>query len=455
MRGRNRVLVGFGILAALAAGTWAVVWRPPPPTPAGPAPEARPSDDPTEPPAVTLDGSDPAIVRDVREAEAEVRRSPRSSAAWGRLGMVLAANYFVEPAMACWARAERLDPREPRWPYYQGVQLVQEDGAACLPKFRRAAELAGDDGPPAVRLRLAEALAGQGHFDEAEELFRAALRRNAGETRAHLGLARLLCRRGEPRAALDHVRRALEDQRGRKAAHQVSAEAHQRLGDREAAGRAARRAAELPRDSDWPDPWVEAVSVLQTGRHAWQLRVNHLLQQGQVDTAVRLLRSTLRDYPDSYVAWYTLGQALLRKGDAPGAEEALRSALRVSPEAPEAEFYLGYALFFQDRFREAETSIRAALERKPDFAEAHYTLAKCLLKLDDRAGAVKAFRDALRCKPDVADAHASLGELLFQAGEFDSAKTHLQFAVDLVPTDLKSRELLEQVRQKQAEGPKK
>src|SRR5437660_128152 len=43
------------------------------------------SDRMPEPPVVDMKGIDPAVVAAVEEARAEVRESPRSAAAWGRL----------------------------------------------------------------------------------------------------------------------------------------------------------------------------------------------------------------------------------------------------------------------------------------------------------------------------------------------------------------------------------
>ena len=51
-----------------------------------------------------------AIVAALAQARAAVQESPRSAAAWGRLGMVLAAHDFRAEANACLAQAERLDP---------------------------------------------------------------------------------------------------------------------------------------------------------------------------------------------------------------------------------------------------------------------------------------------------------------------------------------------------------
>src|SRR5437868_5647204 len=87
------------------------------------------------PPALDLEGKDPAIVAAVQEARTAVLQASRSARAWGQLGMVLAAHQFTAEANACFAQAERLNPKEPRWPYYQGVALSLGDPEAAIPKL--------------------------------------------------------------------------------------------------------------------------------------------------------------------------------------------------------------------------------------------------------------------------------------------------------------------------------
>ena len=87
-----------------------------------------------EPPRIDLANVDPAVRAAIESAQAAVGRSPRSEDAWGRLGMVLAAHTFYAEAITCFAQAERLDPGEKSWPYFQGVLLTFSDGHAALPQ---------------------------------------------------------------------------------------------------------------------------------------------------------------------------------------------------------------------------------------------------------------------------------------------------------------------------------
>src|SRR5262249_56572895 len=136
--GELRLVLLLAIVAGIAVTCWLVLRRPGP-----------------EPPEVELSGVDPAIAAAVREARADVIAQPHSAAAWGRLGQVYRAHDFVEAANTCFARAEALDPNEPRWPYLQGATIAITDRESALPYLERAATTAAVDVP---RLRLAGGL---------------------------------------------------------------------------------------------------------------------------------------------------------------------------------------------------------------------------------------------------------------------------------------------------------
>src|SRR5262249_44636533 len=153
-------------------------------------------------------GVDPAVVKAVEAARAEVRQSPRSAAAWGRLGMVLAANNFAAQALDCLARAERLQPDDPRWPHYQALLLAGGDPPAAVPDWQRAVVRGDDARRAAPQLRLAELLLGLGRTDEAEAGFHDVLRRDPYHPLARLGLARCACARGAFADALPHLEHA-------------------------------------------------------------------------------------------------------------------------------------------------------------------------------------------------------------------------------------------------------
>jgi tetratricopeptide (TPR) repeat protein len=328
--------------------------------------------------------------------------------------MVLAAHDFTAEANVCFVQAERLEPAQPCWPYYQAVALAQGNPGAALPKFERTVQLCGDV-PDSARLRLGELYLLQGRLEEAAAQFHHLLQRQDSNAKAHLGLARVAYRQGDLETCLRHLDRAQIDPRTQKAAHLFRAEIQQRRGDTQAAEDARRKGAALPDDPPWPDPFVEAVAQLRTGKQVALERADKRLRQGQVSEAVGLLLDTVRDYPDADWGWYLLGKAYSRQHNWPAAEQALRRAAQLSPQAAEIQFQHGVAFFQLQEISAATACFRKAIQLKADYDVAYYDLGLCLQRQSDPAGAVAAFRAALRCEPKLVEARAAMANLLLGA----------------------------------------
>jgi tetratricopeptide (TPR) repeat protein len=396
------------------------------------------------PPELDLAGADPAIVRAIDEARAEVHASPRSAAAWGRLGMLLRAHDFGMEANACFAQAERFDGTDPRWPYLQGLTLALSDRDAAIPLLESAAQRSSTTTAP--RLRLAEVLLLQGRQEDARRHFQKVVASDPANPRAQLGLARLAQRRDEGNVALIHVTHAVSSPLTRKSALTLRAEIRQQLGMPDQAGEDLRQAAKEPDDPPWPDPFVEEVERLRVGVQARLNLADRLLQQGRGPEAIALLEETAQSAPESDGVYLVLGQTWLRLGNPAQAQKALERAVAQTPGAAEAHFQLGNALFLQDQPGPAAERFRAAIRLNPAHVLAHYNLAHSLLKGGDRPGAIAAFRAALRYRPNYADAHINLGDLLAQEGKNVEALAHLEEAVRLAPADARARKLLAELR---------
>jgi tetratricopeptide (TPR) repeat protein len=394
-----------------------------------------------EPPAIVLQEVDPAVAVLVQEAYRVVHQSPRSAAAWGRLGMVLLAHDFLAEAIVCLSQAERFDPQEAQWPYYQGVALALGNPKAAIPKLERAVTLCGDT-PDAPRLRLAELLLDQGRYGEATDHFRQILRRDPEHPLAHLGLARLSYQREALSEALAEIHRCGDNPFTHKAAAALWAEIRQRMENQATTPPHHPLAADLPDDPAWPDAFMEEVEQLKTGRQGGIARMERLLAQKRVPEAVQFLRDRLRDDPSSDWAWLWLGRLLIQQEQFELAERALREAVRQAPRSPETQFYLGVALYCQGKSGEAASSFRRATVLKPDYALAHYNLGHCLIQQGERTAALRAFRTAVRCKANFSDAHVNLGDVLIHNRQYAEGLIHLRYAAALNPADPRTKKLL-------------
>lgn len=400
-----------------------------------------------EPPNPELTQVDPAVREVISNAQAEVRKSPQSAAAWGRLGMAFHTHIFAGEAMTCFEQAEKLDPNNPRWPYFQGLIHLADDPPAALPKIERAVELSGDS-DEAPRLRLAELYHRLGQHDPAMEQYGRLLVENPTHARVNLGLARLYFEDGNITGSRNRLRLAMEHPATRKSALMLSAELQQRAGDFRAARQDRAAAAELPDEADWPDAYVNETAPFRVGAAVRLKLAGQLLDRNRGAEANKMLDELVRDYPQSALAWTLLGWAQLQQNQNALAEHSLQTALNVDRAQPRSWLYLGVVQQKQGHRSQAIESFRRAIEFKPSYFEAHYNLGVCLKEADEYDAAIVAFENALRCQPLSAPAHAQLGEVFWKQGKTSEAREHLEEAAELNPKDAAVRKLLDETRRK-------
>ena len=401
------------------------------------------------PPDVDLEGVDPAVAAAVEQVRARVRQSPHSAEAWGKAGMVLMVHQFQPQAAFCFDQAERLDPREPRWPYFQALEaMLKSDLRAARGKLERAVALCGDefDGP---RLVLADVLLGLEDFDEAHRQFSLLLDTDPRHARAQLGLARVALERGDLRASLGRLSLAQTSPCTRHAACELLAEVYQRQGEKSRAEAARRRAAELPADSNWPDALRDELAAVHTGKVARLKRAELLDREGRKEEALTELLRTVRDYPEAEDAWFAMGKALLERKRLEPAEAALRRACELAPTAYEPVNELGRVLIARGNRAEAMESFRTAIRLEPNCAQAWHNLGSCLVEANDRPHALEAYAKAVRYAPEMFEAQFALALLLTDAGRHAEALVHARNAVRLKPSHQPARQLLEQVEKEQ------
>lgn len=437
-RFRRRAVWLTAILLLLIPAA-AIALRLIPRTPAGPVPPFAPEN-----------SAEPEIAAVVAKVRDEVVRQPRSARAWGRLGQVLAANDLDREAQICFAEAEQLDPNNPRWPFYQGLFLVnQGEREAALPYLQRSAERCAVAAPDNTvpRLMLAETLLALGQSAEAEEYFRQVLARHGDNLRAHYGLALAASARQDWQTSRTHLLRCLGSPFAQQKACVQLAYVNQCLGDSANAEKFREQANRLPADQEWIDPFVtEYLTWAATKRNRYRLAENYEAS-GRLREAAAVVRPMLKQYPNDYLPRWFLGKVLGESGQSQEAEQLLREALRLAPEMVQVHHYLGAALFSQAReaarsgdtqratklYQEAVERERKAVDLKPDYGLAHMTLGLSLKGLGQRTEALEALRKAVRCNPEHGELHFYLGELLAEDGQSKEAREQLQLAIDMAP----------------------
>ncbi len=289
------LIVGGAVLLALAGGykLWRAVTIP-------------------KIPPLHLQSAEPEIVRSVNEAAAAVRANPRASVAWGRLGAILFVHELYGDAAAIFAEAAKLDPQQPRWPYFHAISLADSKLDASAPLLLQAAALT-HDAVPAPRCRLAETLLECGQIDEAEQNFRTVLEHFPGDPRALLGLGRIALLRADFPLSVEALEASARTAPNVRETQVLLATAYQRLGREKEAAAAVRASSGLPAKADWPDPFLAEVMQFRLGKEADLKEAQRLLDRAQWSAVITFMADKLPRYEDDPRAWRLVGAAYLRQ----------------------------------------------------------------------------------------------------------------------------------------------
>lgn len=410
---------------------------------------------PSVPPGEDLAGLEPAVREAIDAARRGVLAEPRSADAWGKLGETFLANELDTLSGPCFAEAERLDPDEGRWPYFQGGTLInQGESNAALPYLRRAVERC-ETGLTAPLEVLGETLMALGHIDEAEAQFREALRRRPDDSRAQYDLGLVAVARQDWKSARDSFSACLADPASRQKARFQLAAVLARLGDRAGADDFLAQARRMPKDLEWPDPLIAEYLLRAVKKRDRYRRVEQLEAAGKYREAIGVLVPMTEQYPDDALPHLTLGKILGQTGDYARAEFVLRKAMRLDPGTVQPLYFTSLVLYLRGEelarnkgaeqqaqacFREAADLARKALRLQPDYGFAHMSLGLALKNLGRPAEAIDALRKAVRCNPELAEIHYYLGETLADQGHGAEARAQLEAALRLAEPHVRWRQ---------------
>jgi len=153
-----------------------------------------------------------------------------------------------------------------------------------------------------------------------------------------------------------------------------------------------------------------------------------LIDDGDIEGAIRHYREALRSKPDYALAHFNLANALGRQGKVAEAVAEVRQGLRISPKDAKARFYLGVLSTQQGKLDEAVRNYRESLRLNPDYADAHNGLGIALSQQGKNNEALAEFSEAVRLKPDHDNAHYNLALTLYNKGDYAGAWTEVRLA---------------------------
>jgi tetratricopeptide (TPR) repeat protein len=175
---------------------------------------------------------------------------------------------------------------------------------------------------------------------------------------------------------------------------------------------------------------AEAVFARLIARHGDSAEIKVVLgqahaQQGDYDSAIRVLQEALRRKPDVAEANATLGVIYLKQGRLGEAEAALRAEVKARPVDLKSQHNLATVLDLEGRPEEAVPLLRMVLQSKPDLADARYLLGKVLLAQGAASEAAEQLEAAARLNPEAANVRYQLARAYQRLGRADEAEREL------------------------------
>jgi len=377
---------------------------------------------------------DPTSARVIEKYLDSVRHAPRSGAAWGELGGVLRLFEFREEAGRCFAIAERLNPKEVRWPYLHGLLLATDSPASAIACLRRAVALCGNE-PDTPRLRLARLLAEDGQGDKARRELEPLVQARPDHAPALLALAQLAEAAGHSTQAVSLASRCTKDSRTARAAWTLLSVLHQRLGDTNASRNASQTGDSLPPDAPVADVFELETIARRGDPRVLSDRAQWLLQSGRLTEAAPIVTQLVQDQPQFAEGWLLLGRWQLLRQEPAAAEQSIRRHLELEPQSVNGLFQLGMALLAQGQSTNASAAFEQATRLKPDFGPAFFNLGLALLRSGRKHEALTPLHQAIRHNPERIDPYILLAELHLQLGERSEAARLFGLAKALNPAD--------------------
>ena len=398
-----------------------------------------------------------ALVRERAYDEAEVayRRALQLDAAVAQayvgLGKLYSDRGALEQAVTALRQAIALDSTLAEPHYVLGnIHLSQQRLAAAVPCYERA--IARSPRHLQAYFNLAGLHARQTDYGPAIAVLRRGLAALPAEVELMLQLARIYFVQAQYDAALAQLARVVQVQPAHVEARELTAQIWLAREDADAARAALQQGLEYAPHSA---ALLGRLGILR-------------LQEGADAAAIPLLQRALAADPDRAEVYYHLGQALLRRGEAVRGRKLLdyfhalqqehekllahKTAVVLNPNDADAYYKLGAVYARMGRYEAASQAYQAALAVAPGHLDARNNLGNIYLRRRALGLAMAAYQEVLRRAPHYARAHYNLGNAYLLAGDKERAVAAFTQAIEADPQHSKAREMLAQLRQREAQG---
>lgn len=369
-----------------------------------------------------------ALLQNVlRDADRKARSDPGSAEKVARLGVAYHANLFFDQARSAYKIAQRCEPSNYRWFYFQ-ARLEEE--ATRPDELVHLLETVVRMNPTHqfAAYKLGEALLKSNELTRAQEIFA----RLHGSDRSFLpaaaGLARIAAQEKNWPLVVKYLVPVTQAHSRWRQPYQMLAEAYEALGDGEklAAVTSALAQGNLVSGRPVYDDFREELNELCRLATPLLKLASSAESSQDLEGMLRWSRKAVEAEPDDPDALHFLARALVvgRGGSPRAVSEALElrdRALRLRPDYPNPLLLLGRAFVEKNRLEEAVTTLQLVLDRYPESEEGHNTLGIALARQGKFKEAVPHYNAALRLNPRLSEAFNNLGLAYAEQGLFQEA----------------------------------
>jgi tetratricopeptide (TPR) repeat protein len=412
-----------------------------------------------------ISDKNPTLQEALAEADRKSRAWPPRGGRVGALAMIYHANFFYPQAKACYRAAMKLQPKNPRWPYYLAdIDEKMGENRETVSLIETTIRL--EPGYDPARLKLANAYFKADRQDDAEALFQSLLGRAETSPYALLGLGRIAVSRRDWAKAADYLERTIAAVPRFGAAFRLLATVYSRLGRPDSAAIARDRASsEL--FYELPDPWIEALDsdcydvaglvrrITDTLKHqrlnrAFELSEKALFivpdnaentmsvalalfdSQGR-SMSLPLFQKVVRLQPSNEDAYLHMAAIFVETNKYEETEKIFRRILEINPRSIWAWVGLGDIRFRKGEIDSAAEFYRKARESDPRSARVLYALGTVEYEKKNLKQAIRYLEESLRLDERYVSAHLTLGTILSEMDDLEGAAAHFRRIIEINP----------------------
>lgn len=153
--------------------------------------------------------------------------------------------------------------------------------------------------------------------------------------------------------------------------------------------------------------------------------------QGDIETALSLLRGVSENKDFSWSGFYDLGLLYLKKQKFDEAIQYFKRALEKNEGSFETHFYLALALVSKDLFNDAKSHLLIARKINPSSPEVNYNLGRIFDALGNFDQACTCYEAATKLNPSFIEAWVNLGLAFYQQGKYQAALESYKTAIKI------------------------